>query len=238
VASGAFASGSLASGAGTDGWDVTEGAKADAAWVSGSGSLVAIAKTIANNTGAAIPAGSAIIGKVGIDQTTPGTTNGAAIVGVNAATALAGAGAVGTGSLRVAVGQDTTTVAGSAPGTAGTASGNVVTVQGVASMTPVTTTVNVGTATSTQTKVTITTASTYQQYLASNAARKGCTIQFITAAHTGYVFFGAAPGDTTTSFQLSPGQTINCTNSNGLVLTDAIQLTSSNNSDVFVVNSF
>jgi hypothetical protein len=31
--------------------------------------------TIATNTGAATPAGSAIIGKVGIDQTTPGTTN-------------------------------------------------------------------------------------------------------------------------------------------------------------------
>lgn len=32
--------------------------------------------TIATNTGAAIPAGSSIIGKVGIDQTTDGTTNG------------------------------------------------------------------------------------------------------------------------------------------------------------------
>ncbi len=34
--------------------------------------------TIAANTGSAIPAGSALIGKVGIDQTTPGTTNGVA----------------------------------------------------------------------------------------------------------------------------------------------------------------
>jgi hypothetical protein len=56
---------------------------------------------------------------------------------VNGVTTLTGAGAVGTGSQRVAVGQDTTTLAGSAPGTAGTASANVVTVQGVASMTPV-----------------------------------------------------------------------------------------------------
>lgn len=54
---------------------------------------------------------------------------------VNGVTTLTGAGAVGTGSARVAVGQDTTTIAGSAPGTAGTASANVVTVQGVASMT-------------------------------------------------------------------------------------------------------
>lgn len=93
------------------------------------------------------------------------------------------------------------------------------------------------TATSTQTKVTITTAGTYQQYIASNTARKGCTIQFITASHTGYVFFGAAPADTTTSWQLGPGQSLNC-NVGSEVLTDAIQLTSSNNSDVFVVNSW
>lgn len=52
---------------------------------------------------------------------------------VNGVTTLAGAGAVGTGSQRVAVGQDTTTIAGSAPGTAGTPSANVVSVQGVAS---------------------------------------------------------------------------------------------------------
>lgn len=32
--------------------------------------------TIGNNTGAAVPAGTAVIGKVGIDQTTFGTTNG------------------------------------------------------------------------------------------------------------------------------------------------------------------
>jgi hypothetical protein len=86
---------------------------------------------------APLVAGSAVIGKAGIDQTTAGTTNGISIVGVNAATALAGAGAVGTGAQRVAVGQDTTTIAGSAPGTAGSASANVLTVQGVASMTPI-----------------------------------------------------------------------------------------------------
>lgn len=56
---------------------------------------------------------------------------------VNGVTTLAGAGAVGTGSQRVAVGQDTTTIAGSAPGTAGSASTNVISIQGIASMTPV-----------------------------------------------------------------------------------------------------
>lgn len=48
---------------------------------------------------------------------------------VNGVTTLAGTGAVGTGSQRVAVGTDTATIAGSAPGTAGTASANVITTQ-------------------------------------------------------------------------------------------------------------
>ena len=56
---------------------------------------------------------------------------------VGGVTLLRGAGATGTGSERVTVAQDTTTIAGSAPGTAGSASANVVTIQGVASMTPV-----------------------------------------------------------------------------------------------------
>jgi hypothetical protein len=55
---------------------------------------------------------------------------------VNGVTTLAGAGATGTGSQRETVAQDTTTIAGSAPGTAGSASANVMTVQGIASMTP------------------------------------------------------------------------------------------------------
>lgn len=108
VASGAYSAGSIAAGAGVDGWDLTQGAKADAAWSSGSGSVVAILKAIATNSGAAIPAGSALIGKLGIDQTTPGTTNGVALVGVNGATALAGNGATGTGSPRVTIASDNT----------------------------------------------------------------------------------------------------------------------------------
>lgn len=51
---------------------------------------------------------------------------------VNGVTTQASAGAVGTGSQRIAVGQDTTTIAGSAPGTAGSASTNVLTIQGIA----------------------------------------------------------------------------------------------------------
>ena len=52
---------------------------------------------------------------------------------VNGVTTLTGAGATGTGAQRVTAAQDTTTIAGSAPGTAGSASPNVVTVQGIAS---------------------------------------------------------------------------------------------------------
>lgn len=59
-----------------DGADVAEGAKADTAYAgSGSASVVAGIKGLYAAVTGAIPAGTAIIGKVGIDQTTPGTTN-------------------------------------------------------------------------------------------------------------------------------------------------------------------
>lgn len=54
---------------------------------------------------------------------------------VNGVTTSTGAGAAGTGTQRVGVAQDITTIAGAAPGTAGTASANVVTIQGIAAMT-------------------------------------------------------------------------------------------------------
>lgn len=76
---------------------------------------------------AALPAGTNIIGKVGIDQTTPGTTNG---VQVNAALP-AGGNTIGA----VTQASGPWTVAGS--GTAGSAAAGVVTIQGIASMTPV-----------------------------------------------------------------------------------------------------
>jgi hypothetical protein len=53
---------------------------------------------------------------------------------------LTGAGATGNGSMRTTTAQDTTTIAGAAPGTAGTPSANVVSVQGEPNMTPVQTT--------------------------------------------------------------------------------------------------
>lgn len=55
----------------------------------------------------------------------------------NSATGLTGAGTPGAGTQRVVAAQDVTTVAGSAPGVAGTPSANVVSVQGETNMTPV-----------------------------------------------------------------------------------------------------
>ena len=69
-----------------DGADVTQGAKGDAAYAgSGAASIIAILKGIYNQAGASIVAGSAIIGKIGIDQTTPGTTNAISVAQVGAA---------------------------------------------------------------------------------------------------------------------------------------------------------
>lgn len=56
----------------TDGANATLGAKADAAWVSGSGSVIAILKNIANGVNAAIAAGTAMIGYVGLQANTTG----------------------------------------------------------------------------------------------------------------------------------------------------------------------
>lgn len=63
----------------------------------------------------------------------PAGTQDVNIVQTGGVTQLRGAGAVGTGSERVAVGQDTTTIAGSAPGTAASPSANVLSSVNVAS---------------------------------------------------------------------------------------------------------
>lgn len=111
-----------------------------AATQSGSWSMTANAGTNLNTSLLALETG----GNLATTATNTGTIAGAVSASVmqsntkqvNGVTTLAGAGAVGTGSQRVAVGQDTTTIAGSAPGTAGTPSPNVVSVQGVSGGTP------------------------------------------------------------------------------------------------------
>lgn len=91
--------------------------------------------------------------------------------------------------------------------------------------------------TTAQVKLTVAVTNTYQQALASNASRNGCTIQYIAVAGTkGYVFFGASPSDTTTSFQLQSGQAINCAVGGLAVATDAVQVTGTG-TDIFVISS-
>lgn len=103
---------------------------------------------------AAVPAGSNIIGKVGIDQTTPGTTNG---VQVNAALPMGtnSIGNIGTVSAVTAITDalpagSNTIGAITGTGTAGTPAGGILSIQGVSSGTAVTVT---GTVTATNPSV-------------------------------------------------------------------------------------
>lgn len=92
------------------------------------------ATTIAGSApGTAGTASMNVLTVQGIAAMTPLSEN---VAQVNGVTILTGAGASGTGAQRVTASQDTTTIAGSAPGTAGSASTNVLSVQGIASMTP------------------------------------------------------------------------------------------------------
>lgn len=60
---------------------------------------------------AALPAGNALVGKFGIDQTTPGTTNAVSLGQIGANTVLTGNGITGTGSQRVTIASDQTAFA-------------------------------------------------------------------------------------------------------------------------------
>lgn len=86
---------------------------------------------------------------------------------------------------------------------------------------------------STQAKVTIAATNTFLQALAANPLRLGCLIQY-TGTHVGYVFFGPTPADTTTSFQLTAGQSISCSTITGGVNNGPIQVTATSG-DTFVV---
>lgn len=84
-----------------DGAAVTIGAVADAAYTSGSGTLVAVLKGLYTKLGAVVlAAGSALVGKVGIDQTTPGLTNAVSATNLPA-TVDAGSGATSASTIRV-----------------------------------------------------------------------------------------------------------------------------------------
>lgn len=140
---------------------------------------------------------------------TLGANQSVNVAQVNGVTTLAGTGAVGTGAQRIAVGTDTATIAGSAPGTAGTASANVVSIQGVASMTPIATQGSANT-TLTDCSGTIATGATAQNAFTAAATRRGFTIANIdttevlwisfttTAAASGTGSYPLAPADATT----------------------------------------
>ena len=96
-----------------DGADVTQGAKADAKSTATDATPVTQMQVLKEmsfmlQSPASIPAGSAIIGKVGIDQTTPGVTN--AVQPVNFTPTGAATLAVTSGSARVALPDTNTTV--------------------------------------------------------------------------------------------------------------------------------
>lgn len=113
-AAGALAAGAFASGSGVDGWDLTQGAKADSVCGTATGtcSVVALLKYLNASVSAAVPAGTAIIGKVGIDQTTPGTTNAVSATGAAASGATASGNPVAVGGLGVS--SETVVTAGQA----------------------------------------------------------------------------------------------------------------------------
>ena len=100
----------------------------------------------ASATGSAVPAsgsynatniGGTLRGQTGVNPSGTVYASQNDTTSVNGVTVLTGTGATGTGSQRVTVATDTATIAGSAVGTAGTPSTNVVSIQGVASGTVV-----------------------------------------------------------------------------------------------------
>ena len=79
----------------------------------------------------ALVAGAAIVGKVGIDQTTPGTTNATSIAQIGATTVATGVGASSAGTQRVVTATDSTI-------------GTVTTLTGTTTLTPGTAATNLG----------------------------------------------------------------------------------------------
>ena len=70
---------------------------------------------------------------------------------------------------------------------------------------------------------TVASTGSFQQLLASSP-RFNCTIQY-TGSNTGYVYFGPIANATTTNaIQLSNKQSVSCSNADGTVLTDAVNV--------------
>lgn len=90
--------------------------------------------------------------------------------------------------------------------------------------------------TTTTANSTIASTNVFQSALAASTTRKSCLLQN-TGTHTEYIYFGTLGSATTgNSFQLSAGQSISCATVNGLVLTDAVNI-SGTSGDGYVVAS-
>lgn len=88
---------------------------------------------------------------------------------------------------------------------------------------------------STQAAGTITLGGTFQTALAASATRKGCLVQN-TSTHTMTVYVGLlASATSTNAFQVVPGGTFSCAAQAGIVVSDAINVTTSTTADTFVV---
>lgn len=135
----------------------------------------------------ALPAGGNIIGKTGIDQTTPGTTNKVSI-GTDGTVAVANLDVALSTRLKPA---DTLT--------------GVTTVGAVTSITNNVNTVEVAPTTVAHAKVTVTTAGTRVQFGAN--ACKSVVVKAL-ASNTGLAYVGGSTVASTNGFQLSAGDTV------------------------------
>lgn len=142
-----------------------------------------------------VDAGTALIGKVGIDQTTPGTTNAISIAQIGANTVLTGNGVTGTGSQRVTIASDNTafTVNAAQSGTWTVQPGNT------ANTTPWLTKESVS---ATATLTNVASSATSVSLLASNSGRLGATF-FNDSTQVLYLKFGATASISSYTVQLA-----------------------------------
>lgn len=153
--------------------------------------IISSLATIATNTGAAIPAGTALIGKVGIDQTTVGTTNAISLAQIGTTTVATGNGVVGTGVQRVSIASDNTAFAVNNTSQAGTA--NIGNVGGTSNVTP------------TDCSGTITSGGTAQNAHTAQSTLRGMTIGNLDATEVMWISFtGTATASAVGSYPLAP----------------------------------
>ena len=162
-----------------DDWDESDRAKVNpiagqAGVQGGSGVVTALTQRTCLATDVALPAGTNLLGKTGIDQTTPGTTNAVAPISGQAGVA-GGSGVVGATTQRVVLATDVALPAGTnAIGKLAANSGVDIGDVDVTSVAGTVTTKEIRSTTATVTSVADSAASV--TVLASNASRLGATV--------------------------------------------------------------